>query len=153
MSEPPADAAHDALAPPVRALFGALDHAGDPAAECAGRWLSGQAGSEQHGTRVRFALCILGPGHAGAGAYRVIQARYRAYGCPYTLAACEWVARQLQDCELAALSALALAQALGGPLQWAESLAVPPERLGRLLVIEDALRAALVTAAADGDGV
>jgi hypothetical protein len=30
----------------------------------------------------------------------------------------------------------------GKPADWAEKFAVPPEKLGRLLVVEDALRAA-----------
>jgi hypothetical protein len=31
----------------------------------------------------------------------------------------------------------------GSPAQWMEKFAVPPEKLGRLLIVEDALRAAL----------
>jgi NifU-like protein involved in Fe-S cluster formation len=121
-------------------LFRALQHAGDlPIAGAAGaaadeQTLLGDAGREQHGTRVRFALRVAGR--------RVLEARYRAFGCPYTLAACEWLARQLQGRELAAPAAAGLAQVVGGPLDWARTLQIPAARLGRLLVIEDALRAA-----------
>jgi len=142
----------DLLGEPARSLFATLAHAGDPpvpvagdtaaaAAAPSGRWVTGQAGCQQHGTCVRFALCV--GSRSGAGGHQVLEARYRAYGCPHTLAACEWVARQLQGCELSALSPAALAQAVGGPLEWARDLAVPQPKLGRLLVIEDALRAAL----------
>ncbi len=132
------------LSEEVWALFRGLNHAGDPGdpgdpgdagAAPAAHWLSGEAGSEHDGTRVRFALHIEGQ--------RVLEARYRTYGCPHTLAACEWLAAGLQGCELATLSPAGLSQVLGGPLDWARSLAVPAAKLGRLLVIEDALREAL----------
>jgi NifU-like protein involved in Fe-S cluster formation len=129
------------LSEEVWALFRALNHAGDPgdsgsagAAAGVAHWLCGEAGSEQDGTRVRFALRIEGR--------RVLEARYRTYGCPHTLAACEWLAAGLGGCELATLSPAGLAQLLGGPLDWARRLAVPAAKLGRLLVVEDALREA-----------
>jgi NifU-like protein involved in Fe-S cluster formation len=78
---------------------------------------------------VRFMLRLLGE--------RVLEARYRAYGCPYTLAACEWLARQLEA---------GARDRLGGPAAWAARLRIPPAKLGRLLVVEDALRAALAAA-------
>ena len=83
----------------------------------------------------------------------VLDVRYRAYGCPYTLATCEWLARRLPGQVLPQLSAAGLATAVGGAAEWAERLAVPSDRLGRLLIIEDALRAALsqVTIAADSE--
>ena len=45
----------------------------------------GEAGREQRGTRVRFMLQL----RWRAACWQV---RYRAYGCPYTLATCEWLA-------------------------------------------------------------
>jgi hypothetical protein len=67
---------------------------------------------------------------------RVVEARYGTYGCPHTLATCEWLARSLEGRRLDALG-------MGDPIQWAQRLGVPAAKLGRLLVIEDALRAAL----------
>jgi NifU-like protein involved in Fe-S cluster formation len=150
----------DALGRQIRALFAELSHAGDivpnpaigdPAtgvgasvATCAcdgapdslrERTLAGAAGRAALGTRVRFQLRVRG--------LEVHEVRYRAYGCPYTLATCEWIARALTGLTLAARSPAALIQAIGGATAWADHLGVPPERLGRLLVIEDALRAAL----------
>ena len=135
-------AAPDPLGPRVRALFGELAHAGEltRASEAGvGQVLRGEAGRTAEGTRVRFTLQLAGT--------RIVQARYRAYGCPYTLASCEWLARRLTGCELAGGSAAALRAAVGLPADWAAALGVPAERLGRLLVIEDALQRALAAAA------
>ena len=133
----------DVLSAAVRALFDALTHAGDfGAASAVAR---GEAGREQHGTRVRFEL------HAPADGS--LQVRYRAYGCPYTLATCEWLARELERRCARDGSAGGVARAvrgLGGPRQWAGQLDIPPERLGRLLIIEDALQVAVSALAAAG---
>jgi hypothetical protein len=118
---------NDPLGPEVRRLFGALRHAGEPAAT--GTLVYGEAGREQRGTRVRFMLQLCGE--------RVLQARYRAYGCPYTLATCEWLATRLES---------AGRGSLGAPADWAQQLNIPQARLGRLLVVEDALIAALAAA-------
>jgi hypothetical protein len=118
---------NDPLGPEVRRLFGALRHAGEPAGT--GTVVQGEAGREQRGTRVRFMLQVSGE--------RVLQARYRAYGCPYTLATCEWLAARLES---------AGRGSLGAPADWARQLDIPQARLGRLLVVEDALIAALAAA-------
>jgi hypothetical protein len=103
----------------------------------------GEAGKEALGTRVRFALELAED--------RVGAVRYRAYGCPHTLAACEWLARQLEG-RVFTVGAFAVGTFAGGalealgistPLEWIERLGLPQAKLGRLLVIEDALRAAL----------
>ena len=71
----------------------------------------------------------------------IVEARFRAWGCPHVLAACEFAAGQLEG--------RALAAAAGLDAAWlADELEVPPEKLGRLLVIEDALRS--LAAAAPG---
>lgn len=117
----------DALDPGIRSLFQDLAHAGslpDSSAPPA----VGAAGEEALGTRVRFELA----GRNGC----IAAVRFRAYGCPYTLATCEWLSRSLEGRPAAA-------PGLGGPLEWAGTLGIPPDRLGRLLVIEDAIQAAL----------
>jgi hypothetical protein len=133
----------DPLGPQVRRLFEALAHAGELSAAVVGagatpadataahatRVVSGEAGRERRGTRVRFTLCLDGD--------RLLEVRYRAYGCPYTLAACEWLARRLED---------GGPGLIGAPGEWAQALQIPPARMGRLLVVEDALRAALAAA-------
>jgi NifU-like protein involved in Fe-S cluster formation len=125
--------AADPLGPAVRRLFTALQHAGEPQpaapASASARLASGEAGREQHGTRVRFMLQL--------DAGRLVGVRYRAYGCPYTLAACEYLAQQLES---------GGPDSIGGPADWAQKLQIPPAKLGRLLVVEDALKAALAAA-------
>jgi NifU-like N terminal domain len=125
----------DPLEPHIRALFTALDHAGEPDGATAGNGhvVCGEAGREALGTRVRFALRFLGG--------RVVEARYRAYGCPHTLATCEWLARQLEGRPFSGGTPEALG--VGSPLEWSERLGLPTAKLGRLLVIEDALQAAI----------
>ena len=131
----------------MRALFADLAHGGQMAAAAGVAALSeaifdGEAGSREQGTLVRVQLRI-------ARADRTVrEMRYRAFGCPYTLAVCEWLARQLEGRTLGALSGDGLAEAVGTPARWCEGLGIAPGRLGRLLIIEDALRAALRAAAA-----
>jgi hypothetical protein len=121
----------DPLEPPVRALFASLTHAGEPRpphgepAQPGETVLEGTAGREQRGTRVRFVLRFQGS--------RLVAARYYAYGCPHTLATCEWLARRLEAGEAAPL---------GKAADWCQALRIPIVKLGRLLVVEDALTAA-----------
>ena len=107
----------------VRSLFTQLHHAGP----LEGAVVHGEAGSVAQGVQVRFFWQVEGLLIRAAG--------YQAYGCPYTLAACEWLARALPGRSRDAPWP-------GDPHQWARTLEAPPERLGRFLVIEDALRAA-----------
>jgi NifU-like protein involved in Fe-S cluster formation len=125
--------APDSLSPVIRQLFVALEHAGDlhGAADAGASIAVGEAGREELGTRVRFTLAVWEG--------RIKSVRFRAYGCPYTLATCEWLARTLEGHRPEASS-------VGSPLDWARLLEVPAARLGRLLVIEDALLAALTRA-------
>ena len=62
----------------------------------------------------------------------VKSALFKTYGCPHTLAVAAWVAERLRGRGRADL-------APGTPAEWAAELAVPVEKLGRLLVVEDAL--------------
>jgi cysteine desulfurase len=90
--------------------------------------IRGEAGSEAQGTWVRFHLKIAGG--------TVKDALFQAYGCPHTLAVTAWVTEQLPGRPREALVP-------GQPSEWLAQLAVPVEKLGRLLIIEDALQAAL----------
>jgi NifU-like N terminal domain len=138
LNEPRQTPDPDLLSPAIRALFAALDHAGElpDAGAGPGRVIRGDAGSEALGTRVCFALRLVQG--------RLAAVRYRAYGCPYTLATCEWLARQLEGCCVA--GGAVEAPGMGNPLEWSERLGLPGAKLGRLLVIEDALRVALAQA-------
>jgi cysteine desulfurase len=92
---------------------------------------SGEAGAREQGTWVRFML--------KAANDRIASASYQAYGCPQTLAVCEWLAGKLPGRPWTD-------PGVGGALDWAQAMQLPADRLTRLLVIEDALRAALAAA-------
>jgi cysteine desulfurase len=91
----------------------------------AGFSVSGEAGGAGRETWVRFDLAVEGG--------IVKDARFKAYGCPHTLAVASWLARQLPGRRRDALVP-------GTPADWAAAQAVPAEKLGRLLVVEDALQ-------------
>jgi NifU-like protein involved in Fe-S cluster formation len=64
----------------------------------------------------------------------VVAARYEAYGCPHFLAAADWIAASIEGRPVAALNEPVAREAAG-------ALEVPTEKLGKLLVVEDALAA------------
>jgi hypothetical protein len=119
----------DILSPLARQLFTQMPGAG--ALQDGAGVLRGEAGSTGADTWVRFHLRITD------GTVR--DARFQAYGCPHTLAVAAWLTRQLPGRALFGLS-------LGDPAEWARALDVPTEKLGRLLVVEDALHACLMSA-------
>ena len=95
-----------------------------PGATSSATQVIGEAGGPGQEVWVRFRLSIQGD--------RVKSALFKAYGCPHTLAIAAWVAERLRGRGRADLVP-------GTPAEWAESLGVPVEKLGRLLVVEDAL--------------
>ncbi len=90
--------------------------------------VSGEAGGPGQETWVRFDLAV------EDGIVR--DARFKSYGCPHTLAVASWLASQLPGRHRDALVP-------GTPADWATAQAVPAEKLGRLLVVEDALQQCL----------
>jgi NifU-like protein involved in Fe-S cluster formation len=88
----------------------------------------GAAGSRASGTWVQFDLQV------AAG---IIQtARFLAFGCPHTIAVSAWVAEHAAGTHLSK----ALPESVQG---LGERFAVPVEKRGRLLTIEDAWMAAV----------
>ena len=88
--------------------------------------LLGEAGAERLGAWVRFAL------HVADGFVK--DARVQVYGCPDTVAACELVRARLPGRPAGDLAA-------GTPENWRVAVDAPVEKLGRMLIIEDALGA------------
>jgi cysteine desulfurase len=88
----------------------------------------GRAGRQADGTSVCFELQIADG--------IVKSARFSVYGCPHTVAVVAWLCDELEGSRLEA-------EAAGTPADWARQFDVPAEKLGRLLIVEDALRAAL----------
>ena len=106
--------------------------AGAPAGSC-----SGESGDVATGTRVRWQLrCERGT---------IAAASYRAFAPPAVERVCDWLAGTLAGRPLDAGLPAAAAD-------WATTCGTPPEQLGRLFVVEDALRAAWQRAVAGPAG-
>ena len=86
----------------------------------------GRAGRQSEGTQVLFELRIADG--------IVKSARFSAYGCPHTVAVAGWLCEVLEGSRLDAGPP-------GTPADWAQKFEVPAEKLGRLLIVEDALLA------------
>jgi cysteine desulfurase len=89
---------------------------------------SGEAGTQGQDAWIRLHLLVADD--------VVKEARFQAYGCPHTLGVTAWMANELQGRHRETLQP-------GAPSDWAKMHDVPLEKLGRLLVIEDAVRACL----------
>jgi NifU-like protein involved in Fe-S cluster formation len=115
----------------VLALFRTLPHAG-ALPEKSGGVAAAEAMALDRGAWVKF--------EARVEAGRIVACRFRAWGCPHTLAAAALAAGWLEAppdgvstrCEAARL---------------ARELDAPAEKMGRLLVVEDAARALLAEVA------
>jgi NifU-like protein involved in Fe-S cluster formation len=92
----------------------------------------GTAGSQAEGAEVRFWL------KSGGGRIQAIS--FRAYGCPHTIAAAAWVAQHARGLMLADVDRTTW-------LEVERALAIPPQKRGRLLIVEDSLKAAEKAAA------
>lgn len=64
---------------------------------------------------------------------RIAALRFRAWGCPHLIAAGEWVCRHYEGGPPEALEKFPTARIM-------EDLAVPTEKTGRILVVEDAIQ-------------
>jgi cysteine desulfurase len=85
----------------------------------------GEAGEPRLGCWVRLAVRV----QDGV----VADARAQVYGCPHTQAAGRWLAQRLRG------QPMSLPRA-GTPEEWRVAVDAPIEKLGRMLIIEDALR-------------
>jgi cysteine desulfurase len=117
----------ETLSPAVRELFSQLEGAG-VLTDSAGPILRGEAGGPADDVWIRLHLRVQDD--------TVIEARFQVLGCPHTLATASWLTKQLSGRKRTEAQP-------GAPRDWARTLAVPVEKLGRLLLIEDALHAAL----------
>jgi NifU-like protein involved in Fe-S cluster formation len=89
--------------------------------------IAGRAGDREQGAEVELQLRIDGG--------RVGEARFRAFGCPHLIAAASWLTERLVGASPGDL----------GHWDWREAAAaleVPPAKFGRLLTLQDAVRAA-----------
>ena len=112
-------------APEVRRRVGTLAGAGRVAR---GRPVAaGRAGDREHGAEVSLEFAV----EAG----RVREAAFEAFGCPHLLAAASWLTGQAEGWTREALERWDWQEA-------ARALEVPPAKFGRLLTLQDAVRAA-----------
>jgi len=102
----------------VRALFANPDHAGV---------LEGGivVSNADQGIRIELSARVT--------EHRVERLRYRAWGCPHCIAACEALAAKLEGGPTGDLENFSSARFM-------QSLAVPAEKSARILVIEDTVR-------------
>ncbi len=109
---------HDPYNPEVRELFAAPTHVGD---------LDGSefALVDDQGVRLRLAARVAG----GV----IEEMRFKAWGCPHLIAAAEWLCGYYEGRRLAALEDFPHAPIM-------ENLAIPMEKTGRILVLEDTVR-------------
>jgi cysteine desulfurase len=112
----------------LRALSPSAPEGPEPPLAAGEQRLRGEAGTAAEGTWVRFELRV--------GPDSVKEARFKIFSCPHTTDTTRWLCAQLPGRSRTALLP-------GTPLEWAAARAVPAEKLGRLLVVEDALRACL----------
>ena len=95
------------------------------------RVVSGRAGSVETGAQVEIDLSLDGA--------RIAEARFRAFGCPHLIASASWLTCRVKGQEIRELKELQ-------PLEIAEVLGLPQNKLGLMLILEDALRAAIAAA-------
>jgi NifU-like protein involved in Fe-S cluster formation len=98
---------------------GVLEQAGSEA-------VAGEVATPDRGAWVRF--------EALRDGRRIADCRFQAWGCPHTLAAAALAASRLSGATLEEASAIRAADL-------ARELEAPAEKLGRLLVVEDAIHA------------
>jgi cysteine desulfurase len=90
--------------------------------------VTGEAGGPAQESWVRFQLLVAGD--------TVKEARFQAFACPHTMDVGAWLCEELRGRTREALIP-------GNPALWAKTRGLPVEKLGRLLLVEDALHACL----------
>ncbi len=98
-----------------------------------GMQIAGEAIAVERGAWVRF--------EARVEAGRIAECVFRAWGCPHVLAAAAWVASEARARAIADSASFDASRL-------ARELDAPAEKMGRMLVVEDAFRALLERARA-----
>jgi NifU-like protein involved in Fe-S cluster formation len=102
----------------VREYFAQPDHAGIVENGAIGYF-------EDQGMRIRLSVEVAHD--------RLLRLRFQTWGCPHVIAACEAFCRQFEGRPVADLEQFESAQIM-------RDLAVPVEKTGRILVLEDTVR-------------
>jgi NifU-like protein involved in Fe-S cluster formation len=114
----------DPYNPTTRQLFADPAHAGDLQNDYA-QSAQAEASESAAGAKIQLA--------AGLADGRLQECRFRVFGCPHLLAAAEWLCNQYEGATLADLAGFRAAACMG-------PLAIPVEKTGRILLLEDAIR-------------
>lgn len=110
---------YDPYGPLVRALFDKTEHAGE---------IAGGATASAEGPEARVQL------FARLDGKTVRRLSFLAWGCPHLIAAAEYFCKNHEGLALSDLEAFDVSEII-------EKLPVPVEKTGRILVLEDAVRA------------
>ncbi|MDJ0749957.1 MAG: iron-sulfur cluster assembly scaffold protein [Woeseiaceae bacterium] len=108
----------DPYSPVVRELFAAPAHVGDVEDGVT-------ASVDDQGIRLQLSARVTGAG--------IEAMRFRAWGCPHLIAAAEWLCGYYEGRQISALEDFPRAPIM-------EHLAIPMEKTGRILVLEDTVR-------------
>lgn len=92
--------------------------------------IEGSAGRRDQG--VVFTLSAILTGRVSDSLIQAV--RFEVYGCPHCIAAGSWLSQRLVGCTQDELRRLRWQEV-------AEAVDIPPEKRGRLLILEDAVRA------------
>ena len=106
----------------VRDCFENPGHAGDLQGAYAVT-LTADAAESEHGARIALS--------AGIADAMIVEMRFRAWGCPHLIAAAEWLCRERVNGPVSGLTRFDSQPVL-------QLLAVPAEKTGRILLLEDA---------------
>lgn len=110
------------------------------AAALAGAVAAGETGARQAaGEAEDRSLGVWARARIGVTDGRIVAAAFDVYGCPDTIAAAQLAAEQLRGLRLEAFAGIAAREL-------ADTLGIPTEKLGKLLRLEDAARAAVAHA-------
>lgn len=117
----------------TKMLFADPAHAGELRNDHA-RSASADASESAAGAKIALA--------AGINDGKLQEFRFRVFGCPHLIAAAEWLCKEYEGRPLANLADFRAADCMG-------PLAIPVEKTGRILLLEDAIRLLLEPLAAD----
>ena len=108
----------------TRQYFANPVHAGDLRGEYAVSALA-IASESADGAQIQLA--------AGLGDGRLLECRFRVYGCPHLIAAAEWLCSKFEGRMASELAQFTVDDCM-------QALAVPTAKTGRILLLEDAIR-------------
>ena len=115
---------HEPYNETVREYFHHTAHAGDLSRDHP-QVLDAEATESTRGARITLS--------AGIEDGTIREMRYRVWGCPHLIAATEWLCERRESEPVASLGGFPLQEIM-------RQLAVPVEKTGRILLLEDALK-------------